>query len=327
MLDLVNDVLELSRIESGKSVANPEATTPEALIPAVVTALRPSAESKAITLDADFTHYPTAVIWCDKLKIQRIALNLLSNAIKYTLPGGKVSLRFEEGTIGGKLKRLIFRVEDTGIGMSEEFMKRMYEPFSQERRSEAANVSGTGLGLAIVKRFVELLGGVIEVDSVVHQGTRFRVSLPISEVAEGQSQKAEKALDLASLKGKRLLLCEDNALNSEIATMILKEKGIRVELAEDGRLGLRSFQAKPAHYYDGILMDLRMPHLDGIEASKAIRSLDREDAEKIPIIAMTADVFEESIKAAQEAGMNAYITKPIIPEKLFETLALVLKDY
>jgi signal transduction histidine kinase/BarA-like signal transduction histidine kinase len=326
LLDLVNDTLELSRIESGKSVNEPEACDPEEIIPSVTTALRPSAELKNISFITHYENYPKEPLWCDRLKIQKIALNLLSNAIKYTPNGGKVTLSFENGEIGGVLKRLIFIVEDTGIGMSEEFMKRMYEPFSQEKRSEASKVVGTGLGLSIVKKFVEILGGSIEADSVVHQGTRFRVSLPISEVEEGQNKKAKKSQDLASLSGKRVLLCEDNALNSEIAMMLLKEKGIQVDLAEDGKIGYETLKASPLHHYDAILMDIRMPVMDGLEATKEIRNLERDDAKTMPIIAMTADAFEENIKAAQDVGMNGYITKPIIPEKMFEELAKVLKS-
>lgn len=230
-------------------------------------------------------------------------------------------LSFENGKVGGVLKRLVFIVEDNGIGMSEEFMKRMYEPFSQEKRSEAAKVVGTGLGLSIVKKFVEILGGTIEADSVIHQGSRFRVSLPIAEIKEGQIKKAETAHDLASLKGKRILLCEDNALNSEITLMLLKEKGIFCDVAEDGQIGVERFKNSLPHYYDAVLMDMRMPHLDGIEATKAIRALERADAKSIPIIAMSADAFEESVQAAKEAGMNGYITKPVIPEKMFEELS------
>ena len=321
LLDLVNDTLELSRVESGKSVNEPEAASPQAVIPAVVTALRPSAEIKKIRLEVDETNYPKEALWCDRLKIQKIALNLLSNAIKYTPEGGEVRLSFENGKVGGVLKRLVFIVEDNGIGMSEEFMKRMYEPFSQEKRSEAAKVVGTGLGLSIVKKFVEILGGTIEADSVIHQGSRFRVSLPIAEIKEGQIKKAETAHDLASLKGKRILLCEDNALNSEITLMLLKEKGIFCDVAEDGRIGVERFKNSLPHYYDAVLMDMRMPHLDGIEATKAIRALERADAKSIPIIAMSADAFEESVQAAKEAGMNGYITKPVIPEKMFEELS------
>jgi CheY-like chemotaxis protein len=327
LLDLVNDTLELSRIESGKSVNQPEACDPQEIIPSVATALRPSAELKQIRFVTNYDNYPKEALWCDRLKIQKIALNLLSNAIKYTPDGGKVSLSFENGEIGGVLKRLIFIVEDNGIGMSEEFMKRMYEPFSQEKRSEASKIVGTGLGLSIVKKFVEILGGSIEADSVIHQGSRFRVSLPISEVKEGESKKAEATQDLASLSGKRVLLCEDNALNSEIAMMLLKEKGILVELAEDGKIGYEVFRASGPHHFDAVLMDIRMPVMDGLEATKAIRSLEREDAKTTPIIAMTADAFEESIKAAEEAGMNGYITKPLIPEKMFDELAKELKAH
>jgi PAS domain S-box-containing protein len=325
LLDLINDTLDLSRIDSGKSVYEPEAVDPEELIPAVITALRPSAELKGIHLDVDFANYPTELIWCDRLKTQKIFLNLLSNAIKYTPEGGQILVRFGSEKAKSPQKWLIFSVKDNGIGMSAAFLKTMYEPFCQEKRSESAKVPGTGLGLAIVKRFVDLLGGTIRCESTLHVGTTFVVSLPIEEVHQGVKEKKEEGVSALSLAGKRVLICEDNAFNQEIAVMLLKEKGIVSECAENGVVGLQCFLEHPAFYYDAVLMDLRMPRLDGIGCTEAIRKLERADAKSVPIIAMTADAFDESIKAAKDAGMDGYITKPLIPQKLFEELAKAFK--
>jgi len=320
LLDLVNDTLELSRIESGKAVPEPEAVMPDDLVPAVVTALRPSAELKGLRLTTDFEYDNTVPVWCDKLKAQKIALNLISNSIKYTPEGGTVSVSLKKLPTTPKDCCFSLIVEDTGIGMSKEFMERMYEPFSQEKRSESVKTPGTGLGLSIVRRYVDLLGGTIEVESELHKGTRWTVSLPIREVQDGQAQKHDDAAISGTLAGKRVLLCEDNYMNTEIAVMLLKDKNILVETAENGKEGLAKFAASAAGYFDAVLMDIRMPVMDGYEATRAIRALDRPDAVTVPVIAMTADAFEESIMEAREAGMNDYVTKPIDPQKLFSVL-------
>ncbi len=321
LLNLVNDTLELSRIESGKAVLEPEAVLPDDLVPAVVTSLRPSAELKKIELDTDFSSVPAFPVWCDKIKLQKIALNLISNAIKYTPEGGRVTVSVipSEDQDG---YRWLLSVADTGIGMSEEFMHRMYEPFSQEKRSESVNVVGTGLGLSIVKKYVDLMGGKIEVTSRIHEGTRWAVSIPIREAKDGAAQKEDlnAAEKIQQLNDKRVLLCEDNYMNTEIAAMLLQEKKMIVETAENGKIGLDQFRTSPVGYYDAVLMDIRMPVMDGLMAARQIRALKREDAETVPIIAMTADAFEESIREAMAAGMNDYVTKPVDPHVLYTRL-------
>ena len=325
LLDLVNDTLDLSRIESGKVVPEPEAVMSDDLIPAVVNALRPSAELKGVHLVENLDNYRNEPIWADRLKINKIALNLISNAIKFTHSGGTVTVTPfclsacpEKGGCG-------FIVEDTGIGMSEEFLKHMYEPFSQEKRSESVQTPGTGLGLSIVKRYVDLLGGTIRVESRLHAGTRWEVTLPVAKLQKGLEERS-KEKSLGALRGRRILLCEDNQMNTEIASMLLKDKGMLVEAADNGALGLQKFAVSPEGYYDMVLMDIRMPEMDGLEATRQIRALNRHDAGTVPVIAMTADAFEESIHEAKNAGMTAYITKPIEPGKLFETLRQYMKD-
>lgn len=319
LLDLVNDTLELSRIESGKATLEMENVMPDDLIPAVVTALQPSAELKNIRLKTDFPVDMHIPVYCDKLKVQKIALNLISNAIKYTPEGGTVSVSLIPAPPEARGCRWSFCVEDNGIGMSEEFMKHMFEPFSQEKRSEAQKTPGTGLGLSIVKRYVDLMDGAIDVRSVLHRGTRWIVSLPILEMPGGD-KAGSRIQPAASLSGKRVLLCEDNYMNTEIASMLLKDEGMIVETAENGEKGLELFEASAPGYYDDILMDMRMPVMDGLEATRRIRSSQRPDAGTIRIIAMTADAFEESIREAENAGMDGYLTKPVEPKKLFEAL-------
>jgi CheY-like chemotaxis protein len=212
-------------------------------------------------------------------------------------------------------------VEDTGIGISPEFLSQIFVPFAQEHRAEAGNVSGTGLGLAIVKRIVDLMGGVIRVESKLNRGTRFTVDLPVSVVKNGQVQETEKQEPVLSLAGKKVLLCEDNDLNAEIVAILMREDGVDMERAENGSEGLRKFAASPLGCYDAVLMDIRMPVLDGYGATEKIRALPRADAKTVPIIAMTADAFEEDIRHALESGMDGYLTKPIDPGHLRRTLA------
>lgn len=324
LLDLINDTLELSRIESGKASVEIEAVMPNDLIPVVTTALRPSAELKNLSFETDFSIDADTPIWCDKLKLQKIAMNLISNAIKYTPEGGKVSVGLRTVPTEKMGGCYLITVEDNGIGMSEEFVKHMYEPFSQEKRSDSIQQLGTGLGLSIVKRYVDLMNGRIDVETRLHKGTRIRVYIPVS--AENRNlMKIKAGKDyMRSLAGRHVLLCEDNIMNTEIAVMLLKDRGIEVDTAENGKVGLEKFMASDIGGYNAILMDIRMPVMDGYEAVKRIRALPRADAARIPIIAMTADAFEESVREAKLTGMDAYVTKPIDPALLYDTLANAL---
>ena len=322
LMGLVNDTLELSRVESGKIVPEYEAVPARECMTAVADALRPAAALKGVRLTTELP-LVSDMIWMDKLKLRKIMLNLLSNAIKFTPAGGAVtaSVLAIDPPESGRNRRII--VEDSGVGISPEFLPRIYEPFSQEHREESTG--GTGLGLSIVKRYVDMLGGAIRAESAVGKGTRFVVDLPIRILEPGapelEKQDDHLAGELSVLTGKRVLLCEDNAVNAEIAVLLLSEKDISVERAENGRVGLERFRASPAGCYDAILMDIRMPVMDGCEAARAIRALDRPDAKTVPILAMTADAFEESVRSAKEAGMNGHIAKPVDPEALYRALA------
>ena len=320
LLDLVNDTLELSRIESGKSAMSPEAVSLRGMAEAVLTALQPSAEIKSLRFEADLSGCPDVVVWADRLKFQKIFLNLLSNAIKYTPSGGTVraAVVWEEAPADGLSCHMW--VQDTGIGIRPEFLPHIFETFSQDRRPETANVLGTGLGLAIVRRTVAQMGGSISVESTVNVGSVFRVALPLPRARADQRPAAEDALPAADLAGRTVLLCEDNPLNTEIARMLLQNQGLLVECAANGRLGVEIFQAAEPGHFSAVLMDIRMPEMDGCEAARAIRALPRPDAASVPIIAMTADVFEEDIQSCREAGMNDHVTKPIDPDRLFRII-------
>lgn len=322
LLGIVNDVLDLSRIESGKVALHPEPVSVGDIGAAVVESLRPTAEAKNIELI--FDPCPDKMIFVDKLAYQKIWLNLVSNAIKYTPVGGTVEARVEtlDPPIDGRNRRLV--VADNGIGMTEEFQRIMFEPFSQESRAEATGVQGTGLGLSIVKRFVDLLGGTMRVKSTLGQGTRYEIDVNIQPLEEGALAEEKTSVSRASLAGSRMLLCEDNEMNAEITRMLLLQRGIECDWASDGRSGLRLFETSEPGRYDAVLMDVRMPGMDGRQATRAIRALDRADAQSVPIIALTADAFEEDILENREAGMDAHVTKPIVPDKLFQTIGNLL---
>ncbi|MFZ2755421.1 MAG: ATP-binding protein [Atopobiaceae bacterium] len=322
MLDLVNDVLDLSKIESGKMELRPEPFSGRELFDAIVDSLRLSAEKRGITLTVELDETYPRFINADRLRVQQIALNLLSNAIKYTPDGGAV--RFEVRRLEARDDGMntLLEVSDNGIGMSEMFQRRMFEPFSQEHQSRMYGTQGTGLGLSIVRSIVDLMSGRIECDSELGRGTTFDVYLPIEPADVGRPDNgASYAGASGAISGMHILLCEDNQLNAEIAETILRERGEAVvDHARDGEEGLRMFVGSRPGAYDAVLMDLRMPVMDGLEATRAIRALDRPDAKTVPIVAMTADAFAEDVERCLDAGMNDHVAKPIDPGRLFAVL-------
>ena len=256
----------------------------------------------------------------DAVRVQEIFINILSNAIKFTPEGGHVTIAVTNqiGDDECYVKRVV--ISDDGVGMSASFLPHIFEPFTQERTQETASIEGSGLGLSIVKRLVDMMGGTITVRSVLHEGTTFVVTLPFEKVEETVHIKEEK-LPYETLYGLHVLLCEDNIMNSEIARKLLEEKGILVTLAQTGKEGLDLFKQSPLHEYSAILMDIRVPVMNGYEASNAIRHLDRRDALTVPIIAMTADAYAEDIQHQLYVhGKNGHVAKPIDPKKLFTTL-------
>ena len=264
---------------------------------------------------------------CDRTKVREILLNVVSNSIKYTPEGGSVSVRIQEepckkeGWVSYR-----FEITDTGIGMSEEYLPHIFEEFTRERTSTESKVTGTGLGLPIVKALTELMDGSIEVESQVGAGTKIIIRLPFA-LADGPDPEREKEngrADLAEmLKGKRILMAEDNELNEEIAVTLLEECGLQSEWTRDGEECVETLKKKPEDYYDAVLMDIQMPKMNGYEATKAIRNL-LGTRGKIPILAMTANAFDEDRKKALAAGMNGHIAKPFKVETMLEELKLAL---
>ncbi len=322
LLELVNDTLTLSKANNGKIQLHPEPYCLEDLANSILPTVSVLADSKDIHLVIDTSGCQCRIIMIDRLNAEKIFLNLLTNAVKYTPAGGHVWLTVKDAPADAGDAGLVFTIRDDGIGMSKEFLEHLYEPFSQENRPGYES-AGTGLGLAIVKQLINLMGGSIDITSEKDKGTEITVRLHFPVVTTETAAKSctcEPPVDMSTLRGKRILLCEDNALNREIATALLKNKGVHVCSADNGKAGLDIFKNSPEHGFDAILMDLRMPVMGGLEAARAIRTLDRYDSQTIPIIAMTADAFSSDVENCIAAGMNGHIAKPVIPEELYDVL-------
>jgi len=328
LLTLINDILDLNRIESGKMTIAHAPTDIRTTINQCVEVLKSSVINRdlKITVDTERIEYP--YVLTDALHVRQILINVISNAVKFTPDGGSITFRAEgRRDDADNTLRCRFEVTDTGIGMSEEFQKHIYEIFVQEDAYGArTQFNGSGLGMAIVKQFVDMLGGRIEIKSVLREGTTIVVELPF-EMDKNAAEKPEEELAgerSYDFSGVRVLLVEDNEINMEIARNMLESSGIRVDTAEDGRKAVEAFSASADGEYRCILMDVMMPNMDGYEATRAIRAMERQDAKTIPIIAMTANAFAEDVQTALDNGMNAHIAKPINVHIVMETLAKFL---
>ena len=330
LLSLINYVLEMARIESGKATLKTETGDLKNLVNTLNDVFEPSIEEKKLQYTCNLK-VENPYVHCDKTKLREILLNVISNSIKYTPEGGSVTVDITEEGHDAEKKVSFYRftIEDTGIGMSKEYLPHIFEEFSRENTSTESKVIGTGLGLPIVKSLVDLMGGTIEVSSEVAVGTKTIIILPFlvseEECKDAVQEQQESTKLLALLMGKRILLAEDNELNAEIAITILEEEGLKVEWAEDGIKCLEMIKKVPEDYYDMILMDIQMPNMDGYRTTEEIRSLPDKRAQ-IPIVAMTANVFDEDKKKAYEAGMNGYIAKPIDTKAIFSTLGEILQE-
>ena len=320
LLALIGNVLEIARIESGKETLTEAPWNLMKLEETLDILLDGEISRKQLTVNRN-VNIRHANVYCDALKIREIIMNLLSNAVKYTSEGGKIVLDIEEkpSALDGFMT-LQIRVSDNGIGISKEYIPHIFDAFTRERSSSESGIIGTGLGLHIVKSFVDLMNGDISVKSEPGKGTCFTVEISCRKIPEEElQQQMEEQPENVSLAGRRLLLAEDNGLNAEIAMTILQDADAEVELAADGKIAVDKLQDVPAGYYDAILMDIQMPNMNGYEATKAIRKLTDERA-KIPIIAMTANAFEEDRQAALAAGMDDYVAKPVEISELFRTI-------
>ncbi len=311
LLSLINDTLDISKIESGKLTLQPEPVDGKELLESITVAVRQAAQEKGVRFVVDTGGMAPGYILADRLNLQKIVLNLLSNAVKFTPAGGTVRLAVKSLDAPEGAPNTLLTVEDNGIGIGEEFQDELFEPFSQEHSPEAQTSVGTGLGLSIVKKIVDLMGGRIEVTSRRGFGSRFDVYLPLEHLKNYTPAPGSSPEDNRTLTGCRALLCEDNPMNREIAQRVLAGFGMSVTCAGDGQEGAALFADSPAGAFDVVLMDLRMPVMDGYSAARTIRTMERADAASVPILAMSADAYEEDLRRCREAGMNGHVSKPI----------------
>ena len=323
LLRIINQVLEMARIESGTAVLQLKAEDMDALFHRVNTVFEEDVRKKNLQYHAvlDVRHH---YVVCDQTKLQEIMLNIISNAIKYTPEGHSIYVEVHEAVSENPSKiRYIFSCEDTGIGMSEEYLPHIYEEFSREHSTTENKVPGTGLGLPIIKSMIELMGGSIQVESRQGIGTKFTIDLSFDIALKEEVYGSEDTIEssaIHTIKGKRILLVEDNELNAEIAKTVLEDVGALITRAENGQQALELFKEKPAGTFDVILMDLMMPVMDGYAATRKIRELERSDAKTVPIIAMTANAFQEDAEKCIAVGMNAHLAKPLDIEKMKNTI-------
>ena len=321
LLGLVNNILDISKAESENQELK---LSPFSLIELhnyLDAVIIPLCKEKEIRFVKQLQ--PTNnTFYIDRQRFYQILFNLLSNAVKFTPEKGTVTLEIQNKLLDDKKAAVKIIISDTGIGMSDEFKKKLFTPFSQEENVHQPYTTGSGLGLVIVKHSVDIMNGSIDVKSRVGEGSVFTIDFKCNYSTETEKEtKRIVKIDDSVLQGKKILLCEDNALNKEIALRLLERKGMLVTCASDGQIGYEKFCASEKNYFDAILMDIRMPVMNGLEATRIIRNLPREDARTIPIIAMTANAFEDDVKNSLEAGMTEHLAKPIEPETLFFTLA------
>ena len=319
LLSLINDILDISKIESGKMQISCGPCDLAALFRRIkdITALQAKKKSLVINYCHDnICHYQVIT---DELRIEQIIINIVSNAIKYTPPGKTVDLIAEEVPSPGGKNKYRFIIRDTGIGIKEDYMPHIFESFTREERTTVNRIQGTGLGLAITAKIVEMMGGTISVKSKLGEGSEFTVELELEPFETDSQANAENSENI-DLAGHRILLVEDNAINAEIARMILEQYGAEVQQAENGKTGLEALQEKGPGYYDAVLMDIQMPVMNGFEATKAIRALGGAYATALPIIAMSANAYDEDVRDCLAAGMNGHIAKPFNPDELMRIL-------
>ena len=319
LLSLVNDVLDMSRIERKKTVIAHDPIDIRTVAENCSAIVHGQLEDRSLTFETELLDITHPHVIGDELHIRQILINIIGNSIKFTKDGGHIWFRVREIALDDTTSTYEFEVEDTGIGMKPEFVEKVFEAFAQEEGGSRTTYKGTGLGMAISKQLSEMMGGTIEVESEYEKGSKFTLVLPMTIDTTAREEEAEEVIE--SLDGLHILMAEDNLLNQEIAQELLEDAGATVEVADNGKIAVDTFRSAPPGTYDVILMDVMMPEMDGLEATRTIRALQREDAKTIPIIAMTANAFEEDKKKVLEAGMNAHLAKPIEMELVLRTIS------
>ena len=345
LLSLINDILDMSRIESGRMTLNNEEFSFSELMDQINVIFTGQCQEKELTYNCNVIGNLCDFYVGDSTKLRQVLINILGNAVKFTPEGGKVEFRVEKtGGFSGK-SNLKFTIRDTGIGMSKDYLPKIFDAFSQENSGSTNKYGSSGLGMAISKRIIDMMNGEIKVESEKNVGTTFTVNVTLIDsdkknannseieirpqdmrvpVIDDDSitcdQSKDATLHKAELEGRRVLLAEDMEVNAQILMSLLEMRGVIAEHALNGKIALEMFESHPEHYYDAILMDMRMPEMDGLTATAKIRALNKEDAATIPIIALTANAFDEDVQRSLQAGLNAHLSKPIEPDILFETL-------
>ena len=328
LLSLINDVLQMSKLEDGKIEASHELIDLKKLSQDIVTIIKERSVEAGITweYDKESASISSPYVYGSPVHLRQIFLNIYGNCVKFNRPGGKIKTKVETVSMDHEICTYRWTISDTGRGMSEEFLKRVFEPFAQEKSDARSVYQGTGLGMAIVKGLIDQMGGDIKVTSTEGVGSTFVITLPF-EIAPAPAKLSEQKTDSdRDIKGLKLMVVEDNDLNAEIAEMLLTDQGAEVTLVGDGKQAVDLFSESPAGTFDVILMDIMMPVMDGITATKTIRAMAREDAKTIPIIAMTANAFKEDADKCFTAGMNAHLSKPLDIELMKKTILEQLGD-
>ena len=329
LLGIINDILDMSRIESGKVVIKNEEFSLKELIAVVNTLIGSQCTDKHISYSCSMDPGIEDHYLGDATRVKEIIINILSNAVKYTNEGGKVEFDIRRIASYKDKSTLRFSMKDNGIGMDKDFLPKIFDPFTQAGNGTSNKFGSTGLGMAITKNLVDMMNGKISVESEKGVGSTFTVTLTF-EIAGSAINKEKEINAIAKktegpdekidLSSTRILVAEDMDINAQILLKLLSKKGIEAKRAENGKVALQMFAESEEGYYDAILMDMRMPEMDGLEATNAIRELDRRDAKKIPIVALTANAFDEDVERSLQSGLNAHLSKPLDPAKIFETL-------
>lgn len=321
LLSLINDVLDMSKIETGSIQLVEEPFDMIRLLNGTLAVQEIIASEKSLTIEQDIEGAIEHPCVCGSPNyVRSILVNIISNAIKYTNPGGDIFVSARELSCDGEYVKFEFIVSDTGIGMSEEFAEHIFEPFTQEHAENRSSYQGTGLGMSIVKNLINKMKGTITLETKQGEGSTFTITLPV-KLDTVCFEETETEEEETSIEGMKILLVEDNDLNLEVAQYILEDAGAEIIVARNGLESVELFEQSESDSFDVILMDVMMPVMDGLTATKRIRKLKRKDARTVPVIAMTANVFNEDIIAAKEAGMNEHIAKPLDFDKLIHTLA------
>ncbi len=328
LLGLINDVLDMSKIESGKMTLNIAPISLREVMESIVNIVQPQVRAKNLQFDTDVHGILAENVRCDSVRLNQVLINLLGNSVKFTQDNGSVRVSLYQEALPEDTSRVRthFLVSDTGIGMSREYQEKLFDSFSREDNAQVQKTEGSGLGMAITKYIVDAMDGTIAVRSELDKGTEFHVTFDLEKAEEQEldaAEKNEEAVDL-ELKGKHILLAEDNELNWEVAKELLSDLEIELDWAENGEICVAQFKRAPVGYYDAVIMDVRMPVMNGYEATRAIRELEREDSD-IPVIAMTADAFSEDIQKCLECGMNDHLAKPIDIQEVARKLKKYLK--